>query len=156
MNGSMKIEINEIKNPEKEIKTLLEISRNDGSHPVGEWWLQRLLKEDVVVFLTSLKDLPVGFVVVSKWFKYDKCGIELDVISVRKEWQGKGIGTMLMKKVFDLAKQLNKDFVYLFVSAENHKALSFYNKFGFEMCGILADRYGEGRHSIIMRAEVKS
>ncbi len=151
----MNVEITLLDEPKKNIETLLDISKNNGWHPVAKWWLEKLLSHDIAVLLAKFNDLPVGFAVVSKWFKYEKYGIELDVISVRKEYQGKGIGSLLMKNVFEIAKNLGKKFVYLFVSAENRKAIRFYTKLGFKVCGFLADRYGEGKHSIIMRAKVE-
>ena len=148
------IKIIVLSEPKKGIETLLDISKNDGWHPVAKWWLEKLLSHNIIVLLAKINDLPVGFAVVSKWFKYDKYGVELDMISVRKEYQGKGIGSLLMKNIFEVVKNLGKKFVYLFVSAENRKAIKFYTKFGFQICGLLTDRYGEGKHSIIMKAEI--
>jgi len=47
-------------------------------------------------------------------FKYDKEGVELDIISVRKEFQRKGIGKKLMENVEKYAKKLGKNmFIFL-------------------------------------------
>ncbi len=42
------------------------------------------------VFIAFVKDIPIAFAAVDPWFKYDKEGVELDIISVRKEFQKKG------------------------------------------------------------------
>ncbi len=59
-----------------------------------------------------------------------------------------------MQKVFELAKNLGRNRVYLFVSTENSKAIGFYTKLGFEVCRIFNDRCGKGKHSLIMRKKL--
>ena len=97
----------------------------------------------------------VGYVVVNEWFKYERNGIELDVIAVKKEWQGKGVGSELVKEVEKFAREKGKRFIYLFVSQDNENAIGFYTKRGFHVCGFLADRYGVGKHSLIMKKDMK-
>jgi len=153
----MRVKIEFVKNVDKALlKTLLEISRHDGSAPVSKTWLKKISEHDVFfVAMVNVSDRKAvryaGFAAVDPWFKYDKNGIELDIISVKKEFQRKGIGTELMRAVENYIKKLGKRFVYLAVRASNTKALRFYAKLGFEVAGLLADRYGAGKHSIFMR-----
>ena len=48
---------------------------------------------------------------------------------------GKGIGAALMKKCIEIAKQKNKQVVWLGVWKENHRAIKFYERWGFEIFG---------------------
>ncbi len=59
-------------------------------------------------------------------------------MSVRDDWQGKGVGTALMQGAVDLAdKWLNLKRLELTVFTDNPAALALYTKFGFEKEGIL-------------------
>ncbi len=53
-------------------------------------------------------------------------------IVVRKEYQGKGIGTRLMKKCLEYLSR-NVDKIELYVGSENFRAIRFYKKFGFKI-----------------------
>lgn len=57
-------------------------------------------------------------------------------MAVRDDWQGKGVGTELMKACLDLAdKWLGLTRLDLRVYVENEPAISLYKKFGFEIEG---------------------
>ncbi len=95
------------------IAFLSDISKNDCTRPISESWLRKISERDVF-FIAFVKDIPIAFAAVDPWFKYDKEGIELDIISVRKEFQRKGIGKKLMENVEKYAKKLGKNmFIFL-------------------------------------------
>ena len=57
---------------------------------------------------------------------------------VRDDWQGKGVGTALMRAVIDVAdKWLNLMRLELTVFTDNEPAIALYRKFGFEIEGTL-------------------
>jgi putative acetyltransferase len=59
-------------------------------------------------------------------------------ISVHDEWQGKGVGTALMRAGLDLADNwLNLRRLELEVYADNEAAIHLYERFGFELEGTL-------------------
>ena len=59
-------------------------------------------------------------------------------MTVRDDWQGKGVGTALMQAAMDLAdKWLNLRRLELEVFTDNEPAVRLYKKFGFEVEGTL-------------------
>jgi ribosomal protein S18 acetylase RimI-like enzyme len=45
---------------------------------------------------------------------------------------GKGVGSLLMQSGIDIARQLNKEWLWLGVWEKNQRAIDFYTKWGFE------------------------
>jgi putative acetyltransferase len=61
-------------------------------------------------------------------------------MAVRDDWQGKGIGTELVKAALDLADNwLNLTRLELDVFVENTPAIRLYKKFGFTIEGTKVD-----------------
>ncbi|MGI6686446.1 MAG: GNAT family N-acetyltransferase [Bacillota bacterium] len=75
---------------------------------------------------------------------YDPQSLEIERIYVTKEFQGKGLGSALIKKAIDIADTRKKSYVWLGVWERNHKAILFYKKNGF---------YEIGKHSFFMGEE---
>ena len=61
--------------------------------------------------------------------------IELERLYVLKEFQGNQIGTYSLQKVYELAFQKRKDFIWLGVWQKNTNAVRFYEKHGFVKFG---------------------
>lgn len=133
------------------IEVLAEINSQDGGARIDRNWLEKRLAQDTV-FLAEDKGEGIGFAAVNPDFKYDRFGVELDIISVKKEKQSKGVGRALIAEVEKfVSSQKQKNTVYLFTATKNQKAIRFYSGLGFEVCGMLADRYGPAEHSLIMK-----
>lgn len=62
-------------------------------------------------------------------------GMELQRIYVRRKYQGQKIGKKLLEHTFMIAKKNNMAYIWLGVWEKNKKAIDFYIKNGFEICG---------------------
>jgi diamine N-acetyltransferase len=60
---------------------------------------------------------------------------------------GKGVGSALMQRCLDLARQKNKQVIWLGVWEKNQRAIDFYKKWGFE-------RFGE--HEFVLGNDVQT
>ncbi|MBN1993017.1 MAG: GNAT family N-acetyltransferase [Anaerolineae bacterium] len=69
-------------------------------------------------------------------------------MAVRDDWQGRGVGTALMQAAVDLAdKWLNLTRLELEVFTDNAPAIRLYEKFGFNIEGMLVDfAFREGQY----------
>lgn len=61
----------------------------------------------------------------------------LGTLATHPDFQGKGIGTQFMNELIDKLKNAGIKRIDLCAEADNHKALGFYRKLGFELEGIL-------------------
>jgi ribosomal protein S18 acetylase RimI-like enzyme len=75
---------------------------------------------------------------------HDPASLEIERIYVAKEYQGKGLGSVLINKAINMANTRNKTYIWLGVWEKNKKALGFYQKNGF---------YPIGTHSFFMGPE---
>ena len=74
----------------------------------------------------------------------DMQSLEIERIYVAKEFQGEGLGNVLMNKAIDIANTRKKLYVWLGVWEKNDRAILFYKKNGF---------YEVGTHSFFMGEE---
>ena len=75
-------------------------------------------------------------------FKFDRSNRQVIArnfgIVVRDEYQGKGVGSKLIQKLFSIAKEkyhINE--IYLEVLTDNKVAIKFYKKYGFQIIGTI-------------------
>jgi ribosomal protein S18 acetylase RimI-like enzyme len=110
--------------------------------------IEELLTQDNWYSYVAYDDnKPIGYILfyVKEYkenpFRYSYKGIHIDQLSVIKEYQNKGIGSLLMKKAEDKGKENNASQIELTYWENNTEAKEFYEKKGFE----------EGIHFIIKR-----
>jgi ribosomal-protein-alanine N-acetyltransferase len=71
-------------------------------------------------------------------------------IAVRSQYQGKGLGELLVLATIDLAIELKASFMTLEVRASNLVAQSLYHKYGFEQMGIRHGYYLDNREDAVI------
>jgi ribosomal protein S18 acetylase RimI-like enzyme len=64
---------------------------------------------------------------------HDKNALEIERIYVSGEHHGKHIGKQLLNFALDIARDKKFDYVWLGVWEHNHKAIGFYEHYGFEV-----------------------
>ncbi|MCF8225782.1 MAG: GNAT family N-acetyltransferase [Bacteroidales bacterium] len=83
-------------------------------------------------------------------------GLEVERIYVLKKYHGTGVGSELMEHAKKYAKKLGKKYIWLGVHEENHRALKFYRKYGFEEFSDHVFMMGkQPQRDILMRMELK-
>ncbi len=96
------------------------------------------------VYILYDNDVPVGFFA----FKKENDGIEVKVIVVIPEKQGKGYGKAMMKKLFELT---NGKIIHLVTHPKNTSAIVYYLKSGFEIYGWKDNYYGDGEPRLLLK-----
>ncbi len=78
--------------------------------------------------------------------------LELERIYILKEFLGNGSAQLLMDKAIDIARKKKVKYIWLGVWENNHRALSFYKKYGFEVYGQHIFQFGnDPQTDLLMR-----
>ena len=89
--------------------------------------------------LTREGDHIIGYAKMRRDRTYDEFKgtkvIEIERIYLRKEFQKKKIGKLLMDRCIELAKAEHNSWLWLAVNTENRNAIDFYTRYGFEVFG---------------------
>ena len=115
----------------------------------GQWYKERsfsverladeLADSNAVFYLAYYNDRPVGFLKLNINAPLpgaeDKNALELERIYLNKEAAGKGIGTELVELTFRIARENNKELVWLKAMDTSEGPIAFYERMGFKITG---------------------
>jgi len=79
-------------------------------------------------------------------------------ISVRKDYWGQGIGTEMIKRIFEQAEKMNIRVIELEVISDNARGINLYHKMGFADIGIYKDYFnvnGTLKDAVVMQKILK-
>ena len=115
-----------------------------------EFWtpgilLSELKNENTKYIVLKENDKIIGFAGI--WITPDD--IELNNIVIRKDKRGKGYSKLLLEKLIEISKGLDREIFTLEVSEQNEVAISLYSKFGFEKVG-LRKKYYDGKFDALL------
>ncbi len=112
------------------------------------------------ILIAIMNDKLVGYVQLSD-VKIDIQGMKpgpndqaVNAIYVQSDYQGKGIGRMLMDAAFEHPRFGGADNIFVDVWDENRRAVAFYLKYGFEIvgkCDVTVDGKVVGDDLVLMR-----
>lgn len=117
-------EFNTVKNMEQYVNEALSLSK----------LTEEINNKNVLFYFAILNDQVIGYLKLNfgeaqTELKYEKT-MEIERIYVTKEFHGENIGQLLFKKAIQIAKEKNKDFIWLGVWEKNLRAIRFYEKNG--------------------------
>lgn len=113
---------------------------------------------DSYFFIAWEEDNPVGYLKLNsgdaQTEPQDETALEIERIYVKRSHHGKKIGQILYDKALETAKNMNKTYLWLGVWEENHRALQFYRKNGFEEFDKHIFRLGNDEQTDLMMKKV--
>ena len=96
-----------------------------------------LVQKELVFIYFNEERLPVGmFKLVPHTYRSAHI-VYLGGVAVHPRWAGKGYGFLMMKSIIDYAREIGFLRIELSVAIQNLKAMSLYEKVGFEKEGTL-------------------
>ncbi len=117
---------------------------------VDAWSTQMIadmfLSDNFIGIVAEELGVLCGYVAV----KYCLDEAEINIVSVKKEFQRKGVATNLLKEMEDILKNLNVKKVFLEVRRSNLKAQALYEKLGFKYMGVRKNYYQNTEDALIM------
>ena len=123
---------------------------------------EKILKElntpESQFFIAWEDESPVGYLKVNSGKAQtelqDGTAIEIERIYVKSSHQGKKVGQLLFDKALEIARQQNKNYIWLGVWEENKKAVNFYTKNGFTEFAKHIFRLGNDEQTDLMMKKV--
>ncbi len=99
------------------------------------------------VYVVLIKEEVIGVIIIQTQGAFSGY---LKSIALKKEWQGKGFGEIMMN-FFEQKAFKTSENAFLCVSSFNTKAQKFYLKRGYTIVGVLKDYIIKGKDEILMR-----
>ena len=100
-----------------------------------------------IFLLAYIGEEPVGYARLRENNNPPELGnvraLEIARIYSLTKYIGRGVGSALMQACIDIAKNKNLDTLWLGVFQENHRAIEFYTRWGFEKFGTHVFMLGE-------------
>jgi ribosomal protein S18 acetylase RimI-like enzyme len=111
-------------------------------------------------YLVSVEDQVAGYLKLNTGAAQtepnQEGGLEIERIYVLKEFQGQKIGQLLFEKSVEIARNKEKDYVWLGVWEKNHRAILFYKKNQFVQFGTHIFKLGEEEQTdFLMKLNLK-
>ncbi len=106
------------------------------------------------IIVAILGDSVVGWGSLSRFS--DRCGYQAtveDSVYVRREFRGKGIGTMILRKLVDEARRAGHHAIIARLDAANHVSIALHRKMGFQEVGRLKEvgfKFGRWLDVVVM------
>jgi len=93
-----------------------------------------------IFLLATCDGEPAGYASMREGVTPTELGVDVAAIEILQIYSeqkmiGKGVGQALMKRCLEIARERNKDWVWLGVWEHNSRAIAFYRKWGFERFG---------------------
>ncbi len=121
----------------EDLPVISEIYKTEFSKPpYNENWTDKIMKDKMDFFFDNFdtytikyKNEIVGFIVVNPLFMCPGDVAFAEEIAIKKEFQNKGIGTFVWKRIFEIYK--NKGFKkVLGIASRDGRAMNLYNRIG--------------------------
>jgi ribosomal protein S18 acetylase RimI-like enzyme len=118
--------------PEYSVKAQRELLRGYWSKKILK---SRLKSKNLVVYIACSGTEPAGYLA----FETPVGGISIAFwLAVKKEFQGRGIGSLLLKKYEAAVKKQGCHSIHLYADKRN---LGFYKKLGYKVAGFIPQNY---------------
>ena len=131
----------------------LELIKDNLQDEFDDFWTSNILKSELENVNSSYivakeNNKVIGFAGIIDLLD----DAEITNIVIKKSERKKGIGSLLLEKLIEMAKELNKSSISLEVNENNIPAKSLYEKYGFKVVGI-RKKYYLGKDDAIIKTK---
>lgn len=100
------------------------------------------------IFFAVINNLAVG---TAAMIPFPNNKIELAKMTIQKEYQGKGLSKILLKRCIDFARDSNSKEKILISNSRLLIAKNLYDKFGFKKVVLDSNKYKKGNYKMILK-----
>lgn len=116
-----------------------------------EFWNENILRKELEdenskYIVIKEKDKILGFAGV--WIS--PVDAQITNIVVKKDSRKNGIGSLLLERLIEIAKNAKQEVLRLEVNENNKPAINLYNKYGFEQVGLRKKYYNGMDNAVLM------
>ncbi|MGI6589646.1 MAG: GNAT family N-acetyltransferase [Candidatus Iainarchaeum sp.] len=115
-----------------ELSATKELLNPDGSPPPIEWFKGQIKNKQILLVAEEKKEI-IGYLLGDY---LPGTATMINLISVKKEFQRKGVGQKLLKEAEKLSKKKKKKLIILYGYAKNKKTLNFFEKNNYQKGGL--------------------
>jgi ribosomal-protein-alanine N-acetyltransferase len=134
----------------EDIDNIIEIENSLYKDPWNKEAYLRDLENDIAFnYVLEYKGVIIGY--YGFWIMFDN--IDITKVSIRKEFQGKGLSKILMEDFFNRIKNVDIKTITLEVRVSNEVAINLYKRFGFREVALRKFYYGD-EDGILMEKQV--
>ena len=121
----------------KDLEQIVKIERDTNEHP----WSLNNFKSSLDAGNSSIVLKKENTILGYAFFSIVATDSHLLNIAVSRNYQGKGYGRKILEKVILQSSVLGATVIFLEVRISNHRAINFYEKFGFKRDAIRYEYY---------------
>ena len=134
-----------------DLKEVMEIENQSFRHPWKRaFFLYDMNRPHAFCLVAKEKNRLVGYLIA--WKIEDQ--FHLANIAVHPDQRRKGIGSQLLKTIFEIGKEIKCKNIFLEVRESNISAQDFYRKFGFANTLTQKQYYHDGEDALILEKEL--
>ena len=121
----------------KDLEQIVKIEKDTNEHP----WSLNNFKSSLDAGNSSIVLKKENIILGYAFFSIVATDSHLLNIAVSRNYQGKGYGRKILEKVILQSSVLGATVIFLEVRVSNHRAINFYEKFGFKRDAIRYEYY---------------
>ena len=121
----------------KDLEQIVKIEKDTNEHP----WSLKNFKSSLDAGNSSIVLKNENIILGYAFFSIAATDSHLLNITVSRNYQGKGYGRKILEKVILQSSVLGATVIFLEVRISNHRAINFYEKFGFKRDAIRYEYY---------------
>ena len=121
----------------KDLEQIVKIEKDTNEHP----WSLNNFKSSLDAGNSTIVLKKENIIIGYAFFSITTTDSHLLNITVSRNYQGKGYGRKILEKVILQSSVLGATVIFLEVRISNHRAINFYEKFGFKRDAIRYEYY---------------
>jgi len=140
-----------VKMEESDLDEVMKIERASFKYPWFRFFFESdLSRPNAYLWVAKEGEKLLGYLVA--YHTSDE--LHIANIAVAEEERRRGIGSLLIEKTIELAKNLKVLRIFLEVRPSNLAAINLYKKFGFEIVGRRNHYYQDGEDALLMEKNI--